>query len=137
MDIFTEIEKLNLPKGEFLVLGSGILGALGIREVGDVDLLVRTALFEKLQKEGWVYEVIEINGRSRGMLSHNFFQAFKDFWWRGEILDADEGFKRSETIKGINFISLEVLLEAKKEMKRGKDVQDVMLIEKYLQDPRS
>ncbi len=132
MNIFEEIKKLDLPKDQFVVLGSGILGALGIREVGDIDLLVRSGLFDRLKKEGWKYEIIEIEGHPREMLSHEYFQAFKDFWWRGDILNADEGFKRSETINGVAFIALAILFEVKKGMKREKDFQDVILIKKYL-----
>lgn len=53
MDIFYEVEKLNLRKNEFVVLGSGILAALGIRNADDIDLLIQPELFEKLKKEGW------------------------------------------------------------------------------------
>lgn len=132
MDIFYEIEKLNLPKNEFVVLGSGILAALGIRSADDIDLLIQPQLFEKLKKEGWHYEVIEIEGKPREMISKGITQAFKDFWWEDKTLSPDKGIARSQQINGINFISLATLLEYKKDMKREKDLRDVALIENYL-----
>lgn len=132
MNIFEEIEKLNLPKNEFVVLGSGILGALEIRKIGDIDLLIKPELFEKLKQEGWKYEVIEIEGRPRDMISKGSVEAFKDFWWEGKTLSPEEGVAKAQNIKGINFISLNTLLEYKRSMKREKDIRDVILIEQYL-----
>lgn len=134
MNIFEEIKKLNLPPNEFVVLGSGILGALGIREIGDVDLLIQPELFEKLKQDGWKYEVIEIEGRPRDMISLGEVQAFKDFWWEGGAFGPEEGIARAEKINGVLFIPLLTILEVKKAMNREKDKQDVVLIEEYLKN---
>lgn len=134
MNIFEEIEKLNIPKDEFVVLGSGILSALGIREAEDIDLLIKPELFEKLKNDGWYYEVIEIEGKPRDMISKENTQAFKDFWWGKETLSPEEGIARSHKINDINFISLQTLLEYKKTATREKDVQDIILIEEYLKN---
>lgn len=132
MNFFKEVEKLDLPEDEFVVLGSGILAALGIREIKDIDLLIKSEFFEKLKNEGWSYEVIEIGGQPRDMVSKGNTQAFKDFWWEGKILPFEDGMARCEKINGINFVSLRTLLEYKKDMKREKDIRDVILIEGYL-----
>jgi hypothetical protein len=132
MNIFEEVEKLNFPKDEFMVLGSGILGALGIREIGDIDLLIKPELFEKLKQNGWKYEVIEINGKPRDMISKGLVQAFKDFWWEEGEFGPEEGIARAEKINGIFFIPLKTLLEVKKAMGREKDIKDVALMEEYL-----
>ncbi len=132
MNIFEEIKKLNLPEDEFVVLGSGILGALGIREIGDIDLLIKPELFEKLKQRGWKYEVIEIEGKPRDMVSNSFVEAYKDFWWNDKVLSPEDGIAKAEKINGINFIPLRTLLNVKKEMAREKDLRDVVLIEEYL-----
>ena len=134
MNIFEELEKLSFPKDQFTVLGSGVLGALGIREIGDVDLLIKPELFEKLKQNGWDYQVIEIEGRPRDMISKGLVEAYKDFWWEGGAFGPEEGIKRAENINGINFIPLKTLLEVKKAMGREKDIQDVVLIEEYLKN---
>jgi hypothetical protein len=134
MNIFEEVEKLNLPKGEFMVLGSGILAALGIREVGDIDLLVKPALFDKLKEEGWGYEVVEIEGRMREKVSKGIVEAYRDFWWEGGSLEPEEGIAMALKINGVAFLPLETLLEIKKAMKREKDIKDVALIEEYIKN---
>lgn len=131
--IFEEIERLSLPPDQFMVLGSGIMAARGIREIGDIDLLVKEELFEELKNNGWKYEVIEIGGKPREKISKDGVEAFKDFWWDGGSLEPESGIAMAEKIKGINFIPLRVLLEVKKSMNREKDIQDVILIEKYLE----
>lgn len=134
MTIFEKVEKINIPKEEFVVLGSGILEALGIREAEDIDLLVKPELFEKLKNNGWKYEIIEIEGKPRDMLSKDNTQVFKDFWWGNDTLSPEEGIARAQNINGVNFISLQTLLEYKKTATREKDVKDVLLIEEYLKN---
>lgn len=133
MNVFEEIEKINLPNGEFMVLGSGILGALGIRPINDVDLLIKPALFNQLREQGWTYEIIEIEGRSREKISYGVVEAFKDFWWKGGNLEPDTAIASAQEINGVRFLPLTKLLEVKKAMAREKDIADVVLIEKYLQ----
>ena len=51
--VLNELEKLALPEGSFMVMGSGILDALGIRKAHDVDLVVSGELYLKLIADGW------------------------------------------------------------------------------------
>lgn len=132
MNIFEELKKLEIPKEDFVVLGSGILSALGIREVGDVDILVHPGMFETLKNQGWQYKIIEIVGQKREMISRDNIQAFKDFWFDDKIFPVEEGFNRSVVIDGFNFISLQTLLEYKKTSTREKDAEDAVLIEEYI-----
>lgn len=40
MGIFENVKKFNFPIGEYVVVGSGLLAALGLREASDVDVAV-------------------------------------------------------------------------------------------------
>ncbi len=51
-DIFSCVKTLNLPFGEYVVVSSGTLEALGIRPTRDLDIAVTSKLFEKLRTEG-------------------------------------------------------------------------------------
>ena len=137
MNVFEEVKKLNFPDGEFIILGSGILGALGIREINDVDILTTNTLFDKLQKEGWNFNEIEIEGRMRERLLKGVVEVYKDYWFGENIFTTPEAvgkvIKNAHIIKGVPFLPLTVLLEYKKAMSRDKDKKDVMLIEKYLE----
>ena len=137
MNIFEEIQKLGLSANEFMVLGSGILGALGIRPINDVDLLVTSALFDQLKEKGWKYEIIEIEGRPREKISYGSVEAFRDFWWKGGSLEPETAIADAQEINGVRFLPLTTLFEVKKAMAREKDLKDVILIEEYLRNNTS
>lgn len=71
MDIYKEIDQLDLPTGEYVVLGSGILGALGIRAIADVDLLVTPSLFARLRERGWEYSTLDYGGHTLSRVSQS------------------------------------------------------------------
>lgn len=53
MNIPQELATLNLPPNSFVVVGSGILNALGIRESNDIDLIVTPEVFASLEQRGY------------------------------------------------------------------------------------
>ena len=132
-NLFGEIERLNLPQDEYVVLGSGILAALGIREASDVDILATSELFAKLKgDDAWVYQVVEVNGTPREKLTKGVAEVFKDFRWQGGSMSPKDGIAQAVKINGINFLPLLRLREIKTQMGREKDVRDVALIDQYL-----
>lgn len=52
-DIIMRLDQLNINPADVVIVGSGILGALGIRENRDVDVLVSTAALERLVAAGY------------------------------------------------------------------------------------
>ena len=57
MDIIERVKKLDLPSGKYVVIGSGILEALGIRPAKDVDISVTMDLYQTLRSTGeWTEE---------------------------------------------------------------------------------
>lgn len=50
--LFTAIKALKLNPDEFIVIGSGTLTALGIRQTTDVDLVVSKLVFDRFEKTG-------------------------------------------------------------------------------------
>ena len=53
MNIIQKVQKLNLPIGEYVVVGSAILELKNIRPAQDIDLVVSSKLFKDLQYQGW------------------------------------------------------------------------------------
>lgn len=132
-NIFEEIERLEFPKDEFVVLGSGILAALGIREASDVDILATSELFAKLKgDDAWTYQIVEVNGTPREKLTSGLAEVFKDFRWQGGDMSPEDGIAEAVKIQGINFLPLLRLREIKTQMGREKDVRDIALIDQYL-----
>jgi len=132
MNIIEDVRKLNLPEGEYLVLGSGILGALDIRKIGDIDLLVSSRVFDDLRAQGWDYEEIEIEGQIREHLSRGDVEVYRDFWYGGNHPDPATLIADPYMIDGIPFLSLQKLSEIKRILARPKDLHDIELIEAYL-----
>lgn len=133
MNIIEETKRLGLPFGEYLVIGSGILGALGIREIRDIDLFTTPKLYETLLKEGWKLEEVEISGRMRERLVMGSAEAYKDFYLYDEPQDVYKMIEEAEVIEGVPFMSLPELLKMKQSLSRPKDLEDIKLIEKYLE----
>ncbi|MEO8105270.1 MAG: hypothetical protein ABI602_02945 [Candidatus Saccharibacteria bacterium] len=120
MNIRQEILNLNLPKDSFIVVGSGILGALGIRESNDIDMIVTQSVFDLLDRSGWKHG----NWVDQVVLQKGLFDI--GTLWMGKTLDGL--IKDATIIGGIPYLSLDDLLTWKREKLRPKDIRDVELI---------
>ncbi len=59
MKYLEQLEKLNLPKGQWAIFGSGPLVIRGLlAENNDIDIIVKSDVFEVLKKQ---YSVINNN----------------------------------------------------------------------------
>ena len=52
MGIIERVKKLRLPFGQYVVIGSGTLDALGIRRAVDIDIAVLSELHAALRATG-------------------------------------------------------------------------------------
>ena len=136
MNIFEEVIKLKFPLGSYVVVGSGHLIALGLKEGTDVDIVVMPKVFEKCCRNPvwkqipWTYP---------GKVDHIWLR-------RGVVelyLDVNSGdfnpsteelIQRARVIRGVAFASLEDVLRFKKEYSKSKPkhLKDIKIIEKYL-----
>ena len=112
-------------------MGSGVLGALGIREIEDIDLLVSPYLFDLLKKSDWKYDEVKMEGRIRERLTKDKAEAFKDFWYGDVTPDTMQMIEEAEMIQDFPFLSLDKLVEIKKVWKRPKDLHDIEFIGTY------
>jgi predicted nucleotidyltransferase len=133
MTIFERIRALNLPVGSYVVGGSGVLEALGIRKVGDLDVLVSKGLFESFAQAGMKEDETFFNkyGRRTIKISESV-EIYNDFVAGKYRFEPEELIERAVMIEGVPFISVEDLLMYKRELNREKDFKDIELIEKYL-----
>ena len=124
-DVITELGRLRLPPGQYVVVGGAALAVRGIRETNDIDLVVTTELFERLAGSGWAQRM-RPNGKPG--LHEGSVEAYLD-------VDGDD-FKRSlswllshaEILRGHAFVDLETLAGFKSSYGREKDVRDLDLI---------
>jgi hypothetical protein len=129
-DIIEAIERLHLKPEDYIVVGSGVLGALEIREVDDIDLVVSTSVFCNYESSGqWTKKQYE-DGTA---------YLLKDMYEVGTEWDSKNGKPNLEDLKNdqvvlynIPFASLERLKQWKIKVGREKDLTDIRLIEEYL-----
>ncbi len=129
-DYISRVKELNLPKGEFMVCGSAILDVLGIRKAQDVDVLVSPKLFEKLEREdGW-----QRHHKYTTTLEHpkGISGAKQTLDFMKENYSLEEALPLATYIEDIPFMSLDMLVNAKRQLGREKDLRDIILIEEYL-----
>ncbi len=127
MTIFDEVKKINLPLGQYAVVGSGVMSAHGIRQHGDVDLIVTTELFEKLKKGGW-----EMSKEKKNVIKYGNYEADIDCKYGEYQPNSKELIETAEIINGIPFIKLDEVIKFKKALNRDKDKNDIQLINNYL-----
>jgi len=124
--VLSKLPELDLQPKQYIVVGSGVLDALGIRKANDIDIVVTPQTYNLLDKMGWE------PAKDSPSLIKDDFEAYL-VWDSG---DGEPNFEDlmsdHQVIGGFNFVKLSRLLNWKKRVGRPKDSNDVKLIEKYL-----
>ena len=125
------VRALGLPLEQIIVMGSGVLDQLGIRQADDVDVAANEALYAVLLagRDGWIRE--EQWGETLFRNEQNTAELWSGWVAPGGRLSFDELMKHTTEYDGIRFVSLNFLREWKLWKGRPKDLRDVELIEQY------
>jgi len=129
MNIINKVKALNLPFGEYVVAGAGILEALNIRETNDVDVAVTKDLHKKLRETG-EWEEEEKYGKI--FLKKEKVDVIPQLDWEEYKTTTEEAISSATVIEGIPFMNLEELIKFKTALAREKDFKDIELIKEYL-----
>jgi hypothetical protein len=129
MDIFKKLACLNFPLGSYVVVGSGVLAALGLREAKDLDIAVNATLLKKLKKEKEYKEKIRHN---KLFLVKDNIEIITRLDWEDYPTKITEAIKSAKLIKGFPFLNIKETIKFKRALGRKKDFKDIKLIEKYL-----
>ena len=125
-----ELKKLGLPADGFTVCGGGALAARKIRDIGDdIDIIVTERLKERLLKHP---KAVEKYGKDVFQIGP--LEIAADCWLPG--VSPKEMIDNSEAIGGIRYVRLEDIVKWKEFKRRDKDLNDIKLIEKYLESGR-
>lgn len=127
--VLGELHELELPKGSYMVMGSGILDALGIRKAHDVDLVLSTDLYTELVADGWT-EGTSSDGKPR--LEHGMIEAYDRWTDEASVKTLDELLIDAEWVNGVPYNSLAKLSLYKARRGQDKDLADLALIQQYL-----
>ncbi|OGZ63868.1 MAG: hypothetical protein A3A98_01100 [Candidatus Staskawiczbacteria bacterium RIFCSPLOWO2_01_FULL_40_39] len=131
MNIFERVKKLNFPLGEYVVIGAGILEAIGIRNTHDVDIIVAPQLFEKLRESKIYKEEIKWG---KIFLIGDEIEIGTKLDWENYSTTIEEAINTAAIINGVPFLNLEETIKFKRAMGRKKDFKDIELIESYLKN---
>ena len=117
------IEKLKAfpyDPAEYWVITGGAMVLYGIREdSSDIDLGCTAGLANRLEQEGYLYKVTDDG--NRWFKLGNDIEVFEN--WLFDTVDH---------VDGIPVISVQGLIEMKKDLGREKDLRDIALINDFL-----
>lgn len=129
-----KLATLGLSARNSVVIGSGILDALGIRKSNDIDVVVDKETYAHLKESGRFQEERHYG---RSVLVNDSFEVNTHWGVLGKDQTLSDLVEQSITIDDVCYIALDFLLAVKKSWLqdnsvRQKDVDDVKLIEEYL-----
>ncbi|MCA9325401.1 hypothetical protein KDA23_05060 [Candidatus Saccharibacteria bacterium] len=128
-EIIDKVKSLGLPEGEYIVFGSCPLAAAGIREAGDIDMLVSDKLMTELAERGW-QEVDK--GKYNKPLTHEEFEAHSSWRFSAYNPSLAHLLQNADHFDGIPFASLSEVRKWKAASGRPKDLRDIALIDAHL-----
>lgn len=140
-EVLEKIKRLNLPSGQYVVVGGGVLAVHNLRETNDIDIVAHPALFKSLQKQGWTLDKDYEQKWGAQRLKKDDIEIHPAFLFTGNVSkteDLEKLIQEADIIGGIPFETLEHLLFVKKNAVakriavREKDVKDVALLEGIL-----
>lgn len=127
--IIEKIKVLNLPPNQYVIIGSGTMVALGIREASDIDMSVLPELHKKLRESGEWEEDVRYG---KVFLKKDDFEINPELSWEDYQTSTAEAIQSAMIIDGIPFLNLQELKKFKQALGRDKDFADIKLIDDYL-----
>lgn len=138
INVRQKLSELSLTPKNSVVVGSGILNALKIRESHDIDLTVDVETYNQL-KSNPQFSVVQVFGLD--LLKYDVYEIGTGLNMTdiNKVYSFKEIFENSVVIDGVRYNSLEFLLAIKRIWVKGensrdkdKDKRDIELIEDYL-----
>jgi len=126
-ELFDRLRALELPKGSYVVFGSGPLAIRGLKEPHDLDVVVTEDVYNEYKvKEGW-----------KELVRNDDTCMVKDgieLWysWTPDTWDVGVLIQQAEEIDGLPFVPLPQVLIWKVSSGRSEDLEDVERIRAHL-----
>jgi hypothetical protein len=128
MNIFEKVKSLNLPLGQYVIVSSGVLDALGIRPARDIDIAVLPELHKRLKESG---EWKEDERFGKIFLMKDIFECIPSLEWDKYPTTTEQAIASATIIEGVPFMNIEELIKFKTALGREKDLKDLELIKNY------
>jgi len=128
-NIFRTVENLDLPDGEYAVISSGILQALGLRAANDVDIVVSPQILKQFKdKGGW--RSYEKWGKTFLENEEMDIDMFSEISWEAYPTTRKEVIASARDINGVPFMNIAETIKFKRAMGREKDERDTALLKR-------
>ncbi|MFZ1250748.1 MAG: hypothetical protein WAR37_04860 [Candidatus Microsaccharimonas sp.] len=126
--IVERAKSLGLPLDNFVVIGSGLLDALGLRKSGDIDIAVSPETWQRLADTNRYRRQLKHDGEV--LLSEDL-----EIWpfWTPEH-PFSELYASAVKIDGVLFANPAIIIEFKKWRASEKDLKDIVLLEGHLNE---
>lgn len=136
MEIKNKLDGLGLNSDNAVVIGSGILSALNLRESKDIDVIATEGKYKELSSNNRFHKE---QNHGREILADDLFEIGTIWNVVGKNWKFEDLLNNSTIIDGVRYNSVEFLLNAKRRWiadgeGRQKDIDDVKLMEHYLSD---
>ena len=119
-EMTAKLKAFPYDPAEYWVITGGAMVLYGIREESsDIDLGCTATMADRLEQEGYLYKITDDGNR----------------WFKlGEDIEVFENwlFDTVDHVDGIPVISVQGLIEMKKDLGREKDLRDIALINDFL-----
>lgn len=128
MNIIEDVKKLNFTIGGYVIVGSGLLAVLGLREANDIDVAVTQKLLKELQATGKWEEEIRYG---KLFLKSEDVDVITQLEWDKYPTTTEEAIKTATIIEGVPFLNMEQTILFKTALGREKDFKDIELLKEY------
>ena len=129
MSIIERVKKLGFPASEYVVIGAGILDALGLRNTDDIDVAVTPNLLKKLRESG---EWKEETRYGKLFLVGDKVDVITQLNWEDYPTTTEEAIRTATIIDGVPFLNIEQTIKFKTALGREKDFKDIELLKKHI-----
>jgi hypothetical protein len=128
-----KFRRLPYPKNEMLIVGSGTMALLGLRENKDLDIWATPRIMKRVaQDKKFIAKKSEVDGSTLYESEDGKLEFASSFSFAN--LDLKTSLKKAIIIYGIHFQSPEEILAWKKKANRPKDRDDIIKLENYLKN---
>ena len=125
------VKELGLPLDQMIIIGSGILDQLGIRQSTDIDVAAGQAVLEEIARSnGWAKK-LDKNQRRYLVKCDGSVEVWDGWEIDGRVVEYDKLLDYAVEYDGVKFVSLDFLRRWKNWRGREKDMQDVRLIDEW------
>ncbi len=133
-DFKKELIKVGLDSDNAVVIGSGILDALNLRESGDIDVVVTEEKYKEMA-DNYRFKKKEKHGKE--LIADDLLEIQTSWTVAGKTWEFNDLLNRSTVIDNVRYNTVQFLLDAKRcwiasGNARQKDIDDVRLMEQYI-----